>query len=373
MNIQPQGQRQRPKGLAGRRARRQRIASRVHQEARRRLEQKRFTEPLTGRRAGKVARAQAALEFRPVERQIKSEIRGSAKREGELGDWYNQLADDYGKGGQLAQQAFSTAEQATNARLAEAAKSSQDTLKGLASSDAAFAALVGGPKNSAGLSQAAEAAAAAERQRATLQAPITAMRADNVASYATRTNAARMQGIQARQAERDRRRKQQQDLQSLGRERGQATVKTIQTLREQEQDRSTQRAALGAKKGYNKALEQQSRLGLKGTQLTAAATIAAATAAAKARERGASAQEVVAAEQKAAAKVTAKGQENTARIQGRNQANDSGGYSVKEAKSMLRAQFGRKTVSAQKAIDTLVNRGVSYGVAVKAVRQLAKG
>lgn len=366
-------QQQRRPGMAGKRQRRQRIAAKVQKESRRRLEQQRFTEPLTGKRAGKVARAQAGLEFGPVERQIKSEIRGSAKREGDLGSWYGQLADDYAAGGQLAQQAFSTAEQATNSRLDAASKSAQDTLKGLATDDAAFAALVGGPKNSTGLSQAAEAAAAATRQRATLQAPITAMRAANVASYAPRQNAARMQGIEARQAERDRRRKQQQDVQSLGREKGQATVKNLQTLREQDQTVATQRQALGTKEGYNKALEKQSALGFKSTQLTAAATIAAANAAAKARERGASAQEVVAAEQKAAAGVTAKGQENTAKIQGKNAGKNAGGYNVNEAKSLLRSMFGKKTVSAQKAIDSLVNRGVSYGVAVKAVRQLAGG
>jgi hypothetical protein len=364
---------QRPRGLAGRRQRRQRIATRVEKQARRRLEQQRFTEPLTGKRAGQVARAQARTEFGPVEQQIKSEIRGSVKREGDLGEWYGKLADDFAAGGQLAGQAFTTAEQATNARLDAASKSAQDTLKGLAAEDDAFASLVGGPKNSGGLAQAAEAAAAAERQRATLQAPITAMRASHVASYVPRTNAARMGGIEARQGERERRRKQQQDLQALGRERGQTTVKNLQTLREQEQDRSTQREALGAKKGYNRALETQSKLGLKGTRLTAAATIASANAAARARERGASAQEIVAAEQKAAARITGKAQENTAKIQGKNAGKDAGGYNVKEAKSLLRSMFGKKTVSAQKAIDSLVNRGVSYGVAVQAVRQLAGG
>lgn len=354
-------------GLAGRRQRRQRIAARVAKSAQRRAAaQQRFTEPLTGKRAGKIARSQANLEFRPLERQLKSEIRGSAKREGDLGQWYDTLAGDYASGGQLAQQAFTTAEQATNARLGEESQRAQATLGDLAAGDSAFAALVGGPKNTTGLAQAAEAAAAAERQRSTLQAPITAMRANNVASYAPRQNAARMQGIEARRDERDRRSKQQQDLRALDREKGQSTVKGIQTLREQEQANQVQRAALGTKAGYNKALEKQSELGLQGTKLTAAATIASAQAYAKAKERGASAQEAVAAANKAASKIGAEGQENTARIQGKNGAKNKGGYSVKEGESLVR-QAGVNFKTPGEAVDYLVSRGVKRGKAKAAV------
>lgn len=361
-------QQQRPRG--GRRQRRQQIAAGVQSAARRRRAQERFTEPLTGKAARKVARAQANTEFAPVERQIKSEIRGSAKREDDLGDWYGQLADDYTAGGQLAQKAFETAEQATNTRLADASQSAQATLGKLAADDASFAALVGAPTNASGLAQGAEAAAAAERTRAALQAPLTAMRASNVASYASRTNSARLAGMEAQRDERERRRKQQQDLRALGRERGQATVKGLQTLREQEQDRSTQREALGAKEGYNRALEKQSKLGFKSTRLTSAATVAAAQAAARARERGASAQEVVAAEQKAAAKITGQAQENTARIQGRNAAKGGGGgYSVGEAAKLVRAS-GQAFATPGEAVQYLVNRGVKEATAKRAVHRV---
>jgi hypothetical protein len=175
-----------------------------------------------------------------------------------------------------------------------------------------------------------------------------------------------MQGIEARQGERERRRKQQQDLQALQREKGAATVKGVQTLREGDRTYLTQRAALGAKTGYNKALEKQSELGLAGTKLTAAATIASAQAYSAAKERGASAQEAVAAANKAASKIGAQGQENTARIQGRNGAKNSGGYSVAEGESLVK-QAGVNFKTPGEAVDYLVSRGVKRGRAKKAV------
>jgi hypothetical protein len=362
-NAQQQGRR----GFAAKRQRRQRIQNRVaKQQARRTRQQERFTEPNTPRSARETARAQAALEFRPVERQIKSEIAGSAKREGDLGKWWGDVAAGYGQDQATQLAAFKTAEDETNARLAATSARSTADLAGLASADKSFADLVGGPTNAAGIDQMAQAAAAADRSRATLQAPITASRASHIATIGSRRNAAGLQGIESRQSERERRRKQQQDLQNLQREKGASTVKGIQTLREQDQDFSTQQTVTGAKEGYNRALEQQSKLGFKGTKLTAAAQVAAANAYSKARERGATAQEATAAANKAAAKISAEGQENTAKIQGRNKKKNPGGYTVAEGESLFK-ESGVAFETPGEAVDYLVNRGVKRGVAKKAV------
>ncbi|HEX6456227.1 MAG TPA: hypothetical protein VF009_06875 [Solirubrobacterales bacterium] len=372
----PQPQSQQQQGRRGNARRRQRIQNRVARQAeRRQREQERFTEPLTPKAARKVARSQAATEFRPTERQIASEIRGSKKREGELGQWWDSIGQGYQQDQANSLAAMKVAEDATNQRIAEESQRSQAGLASLAAADKSFAELVGGPTNAAGIATMAGAAAAADRQRVTLQAPITASRANYIASIGSRRNAAGLQGVESRQAERERRRKQQQDLQALKRERGSAVVKSLQTLREQEQDRKTQKEAFGSKEHYNRALEQQSRLGYKGTARSAAAQEAAAAAYSHARERGASAQEATAAANKAAARIKGEAQENTARIYGKNAGKNQGGYTVAEAESLVK-QAGVSFKSPGEAIDYLVNRGVKRGRAKKAVHgvlQQSKG
>jgi len=367
-------QQQRQRGFAARRQHRQKIQKQIaRQQERKQRQQERFTEPNTPRSARRTAQALAKLETRPLERQIKSEVRASAKREGDIGQWYGQLADSLSADQAAAQQAFSTAQAAQTQRLNDEAARAKTGLAGIAEGDKSFAALVGGPTNSKGLAEMANAVAAAERQRTTLAAPLGAIGANYIASIGPRRNAAVRGGIEARQGERERRRKQQQDLQAVQRERGSSVVKNLQTLREQDQDYSTQRQVTGAKEGYNRALEQQSKLGYKGKVVSANAQKQAAAIYASADMRGATAQEEVARLNREGKHDIAKALEEQARINSKSKKHDSGGYNVKEAKSFLRENFGKKRVSAQQAIDYLVNRGVSYGVAQKAVRQLAKG
>jgi hypothetical protein len=359
--------------------RRQRIARQVartgRREERRAKQQANFVGPYTPRQAKKVAKNQVRTEYRPTERQIASEIRGSKKREGQIQDWYTQLQSQYAQGAQQAASAADAANASTAATLGQTSANTANLLQGLASKDAAFAAQVGGPTNVAGQQTQVEAAAAAERLRAALQAPIAAERASNIASYGSKGATAVLAGIQAHKEEAGRRRKEQTDLRALKGERGAAVVKALQTLREQDQTYTTQQAALGvktnevgAKEHYNRALEQQAKLGLKGKQVTAAAQEAAARAYAKAKERGASAQEAVAAAQKAAAAISAKSNENVARQQGRNakaKAKNSGGYTVGEAAKLAKAA-GIEFKTPGEVVQYLVNRGVKEEVAKKA-------
>lgn len=354
-------------------------------EARRTRQQEDFVGPYTPKQAHKVAAASVKTEYRPTERQIASEIRGSKKREGEISDWYSDLENQYAQGQQSAASAADAANAATAASLQQSSANTSNLLQGLASRDAAFAAQVGGPTDVAGQQKQVEAAAAAERLRATLQAPVIANRAINVASYGSKRATAALAGIQAHKEEGTRRQKEKSDLRALKGERGAAIAKAISGLREQDQNFSTQQAALGvktnevgAKEHYNRALEQQSKLGLKGKQVSAAAQLAAAEAYAAAKKRGASAQEAVAAAQKAAAKIKATSNENVAETQGENAKTKaaSGGYSVTEATQLAKEQGatleaeGRVWGSPGEVVQYLVNRGVKEGVAKKAAHRI---
>jgi hypothetical protein len=356
-----------------------------NRETRRAKQQSNFVGPYTPRQAKKVAKAQVGTEYRPTERQIAGEIRGSKKREGEIQDWYTQLENQYAQGAQQAASAADAANAATAAGLQQSSANTASLLQGLAAKDSAFATQVGGPTNTAGQQTEAEAAAAAERLRAALQAPIAAERANNIASYGSKGAAAALAGIQAHKEEGGRRRKEQADLRALKGEHGAAITKALQALREQDQTYTTQQAALGVKGGYNKAIEKQAELGLEGKQVTAAATVAAAEAYAKAKERGASAQEAaaraaaaakrrgadaqeaVAAEQKAAAKYKADRNKEVAEIQGKNAGKDKGGYTVQEGVSFLKSALAERGFeSPGEAVDYLVNRGVKRSVAKRA-------
>ncbi len=380
MNVQ---QRQERRRRVERRAQGLRQERRVARKAK---AQAGFVGPYTPKQAAKVARSQTKTEYAPLERQIASEIRGSKKREGELGDWYSGLAGDYAQGQQAAQQAFTTAEQATNDRLGAQAQSYQQAMQGVGAADSSFAALTGAPNTGAAIPDEAAVAAAAERTRAALQAPVTEMRAANVASYTPRRNAAALQGIEARGEEAARRRTKQQDLRSLKQEHGQAMVKNLQTLREQDQNFTTQQQALGAKVGYNRAIEKQAQAGVTQAKVTAAATVAAAQAYSKAKERGASAQEAaaqaysaakrrganaqeaVAAENRAASEYKARSNENVAKQQGRNAASGGGGgYTISEGVSLLKSALDTRGFRTPgEMVDYLVNRGVKRSVAKQA-------
>jgi hypothetical protein len=199
------------------------------------------------RERAQIAKTQTNLEYNPSIRAARAEARGSAKREKQIGGWYNQLASDYGAGAQAAQQAFTTAEQATNARLAEAGQRNTAALNEQSAKDDSFAKLVGAPTDASGMSQAAAAAAALERQRVTLAAPLTAMGANFVSSMGSRAAGTRLRGIEARKAEGDRRQKIKSDIGAARLEKGKAAVVAIDKLTRADREAASERAALGLK------------------------------------------------------------------------------------------------------------------------------
>jgi hypothetical protein len=370
-------------------ARRQRIAARVaarqgRREERRNKQVENFVGPYTPKQAHKIAKNTVKTEFGPTQRQIESEIRGTKKREGEIGDWYSQLEDQYKQGATQAASAADAANSAVASSLGQTSSNTASLLTGLAGKDAAFAAQVGGPTDAAGQTKEVEAAAAAERLRAALQAPNVAAREINVADYGGKAATAALSGIQAHKENATTRAKDQADLRALKGERGSAITKTVAGLREQAQNYLTQQKALGTKTGYNKAIEEQAKLGLASSKVTAAATVAsahayaaakkrgadateaAAAAYSAAKERGATAQEATAASQKAAAKIKAASNENVAKQQGQNQkTKPKSGYTIQEAESLAK-EAGVEFSTPGEVVDYLVNRGVKRGTAKQA-------
>lgn len=224
--------------------RRQQTQNKIKALRQERIQRQRFHEPLTGKQARHIAHAAAAAEFRPTERQIASQIRGSNKREHEISGWYNQLGSDYATQAQQAADAFKAAEQATTQRLAEAAQRGQSTLQGLQAADQSFAKLTGAPTNASGLGTSAQAAQAAEHQRVTLNAPNSTQQAAYIASIGPQLASAHLAGIKAHGENQANRQKMQQDLQAAKRERGNAYVKALEALREQEQKNAIERGTL---------------------------------------------------------------------------------------------------------------------------------
>lgn len=191
-----------------------------------------FLAPHTGRQAGAVANAEAGAEFNPGIRQGRQEARGSRKREGDLGQWYEQLAADYQGAQDQGAAALKSVEDTTTKQLGEANDRSSSDQARLASEDEAFAKLVGGPKDTAGLAKIAQAGAAASASRVDASKLAPDEQANFVARLGADKTAARMQGIEARQSERERRDKILSDVTAQRKEKGSARVAATEKIRE---------------------------------------------------------------------------------------------------------------------------------------------
>lgn len=234
-----------------------RVRAQVRQERRKQEAQKRFTEPLTPKRAGHIARAEAGTEYDPVVRSIRGQARGSVKREKDLGDWYDQEASTQAAAIPVAQAGTASAVAATNARLAAAGQADKADLATIASQNASLASRLGGPVDLAGQQQAAAGDASRAQQAIALNAPLAATGADYVNSLAAKEVATRQRGVEARSAEGTRRRKIQEDLQAAQKQRGQATTKNLQSLREAAEQAQVDRLAFGLKKSTAAISAQQ--------------------------------------------------------------------------------------------------------------------
>lgn len=354
-------------------ARRDRLGRQLKQKRQQRREgreRERFSNPLTSKQAAHIARAYARAELRPLERSIQGEIRGSVQRGKEIGGWYDKAGAEINKLREEGAAADAMRDGATTQRLAAAGAQDAAQLQQLAAQDKAFAQLVGGPTNATAMRTAAAGNTALAGTRAALAAPSAAASASFNKYLGQRGVAARERGIEARLAQGQVTAGKRQDLLAAKRERGAAFVNRLQELRKEAGDRAVQNQAFGAKAGYNRALETQSRLGLRGDLASANAQVAASGNYRAGDERTAAATERSANASAGAKKYAAKKYGESVRQQGKNSKSGGGGYGVREAIRLARAGLTGHQTEAQ-VIDYLVNRGVSEAVARKAARKLA--
>jgi hypothetical protein len=353
--------------------RRQRLKAQARKTRREVKAQERFTGTHTPKQAAHIAGREAQAEYGPIKRSLRSDLRASRKREGELGQWYGQLASDIGTAAEQGADLYAAQQAELTKRLADAGAADSASSAALANTDARTAALLGGPVDAKGAALRDAAKTALAQQRVTVSAPLAAQGADFLRFQGARKVSARERGIEARQGESARRRKIKEDIRSARKEQGGKKVERLEALREGDRDFSVQKVVAGGKEGYNRAIEKQAALGLRGDKVTAAATLGAASQYAGADRRTAAATERSAKTSAGARKRSARAQENVAATQGENKKNDKGGYSVREAVGILRKGLNGKKVTFSEAVDYLVNRGVDISIAKAAVKKQSGG
>lgn len=357
-----------------RQARRQR--RQVRRERRDAKSAENFRKPLTGKRAGKVARKQAGLEFNPVIRTIKADVRGSHKREGQLDDWYGGLDQAAAQNLDTSRAAAGSARAATDKRIADQAAANAELLKGLGEEDAARAKLLGGQANTGALAGAAAGLNMAQQQAIALAAPNDIAQAAREAQIGTNRTAFKLGGIEAKGAEAERRRKIKQDLTAARRERGASTAANLQRLREGERDYDIQQRAFTEPTADARANVQVAKLNLQGSKAKSSAQVQAASIYSRAKERGSSAQEEVARLHREGKHDIAKALENQAKTYGSRSGPDKKERrnAMAAAKSLFREAGGARSAQEWNELERLLREEseVSPSAARWAIQRLKR-
>lgn len=219
----------------------QRAQKRDRRENREHKEQQHFTEPLTGKRARHVSRAEANMAYGETDRQIKGQIRASAQQQARVGSWYDQFANEIAASRGEVAGAYDKANTAIAGTMQTAAADNTARNAALSAQDAQFAQLTGAPQNTSG----PQTDSAAQGQRAlygaALAAPVAAQGANAYAYLTNQKNTARGEGIYQKVQERKRRQSLQQDRKALLKEKGQYRVSKLDELRAREQARADER------------------------------------------------------------------------------------------------------------------------------------
>lgn len=217
-----------------------------------------FLGPHNGRQAGAAANAEAGAEFNPGIRQIRGQVKGSSKREQDVGSWYRQLAADYGAAEQAGSAALKSTQDATARQLAEASSRAGAEQAELAAGDAKTSALLGSDlKDTAGLSKIAMAGSAAERSRVAINAPAAQEQANFIGRVGQDKAASTLRGIEARKEERDRRDKLLSDLEGARKDKGAARVAAKEKIRESDRSYSSDLKQMALATKEARSAEQQ--------------------------------------------------------------------------------------------------------------------
>lgn len=222
--------------------RQQRIKQRAQKRERREhKEQSHFTDPMTGKQARKISKAEANMAYGEADRAIKGQIRSSAQQQKRVGSWYDTFANEIAASRGEVQGAYDKANAGIAGTIQTAAADDAARTAAVDANAANFAALTGGPADTGG----ARTAAAAQGQRnlygATLAAPVAAQGANAYAYLTNEKNTARGEGIYQKIQERKRRQSLQQDRKALLKEKGQYRISKLNEMRDTEKDRALER------------------------------------------------------------------------------------------------------------------------------------
>jgi len=185
-----------------------------------------------GSPASRQGRAEAGTEFGSAIHQTRAEAAGSKKRQRQAGSWFAQLSKDYAGAQKQGNKAFATQQASLRAMLGEESSAAGADTAEAAARDAALSKLLGGPTDAAGNATRAAAAKASDQARVTLSQLPASEQANFIASLGGRRAAARLQGIEVRREEGDRRNKILSDLKTLRKEKGQAIAADTAKARE---------------------------------------------------------------------------------------------------------------------------------------------
>lgn len=189
-----------------------------------------------GSPASRQGRAEANTEFGSAIHQTRSEAAGSKKRQRDIGSWFAQLSKDYAGAQKQGNKAFATQQASLRSMLGEESGAAASDTAEAAARDAALSKLLGGPTDSSGNATRTAAAKASDQARVTLSQLPASEQANFIAALGGRRTAARLQGIEGRREEGERRTKILSDLKNLKKEKGQAI--TADTAKARESNRS---------------------------------------------------------------------------------------------------------------------------------------
>lgn len=189
-----------------------------------------------GSPASRQGRAEANTEFGSAIHQTRSEAAGSKKRQRDIGSWFAQLSKDYAGAQKQGNKAFATQQASLRSMLGEESSSAASDAAAAAARDAALSKLLGGPTDSSGNATRTAAAKASDQARVTLSQLPASEQANFLAALGGRRTAARLQGIEGRREEGERRTKILSDLKNLKKEKGQAI--NADTAKARESNRS---------------------------------------------------------------------------------------------------------------------------------------
>lgn len=189
-----------------------------------------------GSPASRQGRAEANTEFGSAIHQTRSEAAGSKKRQRDIGSWFAQLSKDYAGAQKQGNKAFATQQASLRSMLGEESGAAASDTAEAAARDAALSKLLGGPTDSSGNATRTAAAKASDQARVTLSQLPASEQANFIAALGGRRTAARLQGIEARREEGERRSKILSDLKNLKQQKGAAI--TADTAKAKEANRS---------------------------------------------------------------------------------------------------------------------------------------